>query len=181
MNAMEVDQEDVSASLALFHAVMPVGASYPPGSEESSAAVSSAPDSLKSHVSHAGQPLDAYADEFWARAIRTQRLSKCTMHEMKMYLKSKGLKSSGSREKLVLRIESLFPNPQPQPQPPRNAASRPAAAAAAAAAAPGNASPQIQNLESIPRAHLMNGFINGIVSSAEQLELTDAERLQAFM
>jgi hypothetical protein len=90
----------------------------------------------------------------------------CSVPDMKRYLKSKKLKLSGSRFKLVQRIEALFSGA------PRADAAAPDAASPIAAA--------ILNLESLPRDDVVNGFILGILSSAEQLELTEDEKLEVF-
>ena len=93
-------------------------------------------------------------------------MHKCSVPDMKRYLKSKKLKLSGSRLKLVQRIEALFSGS------PRADAAAPVAAAPIAAA--------ILNLESLPRDDVVNGFILGILSSAEQMELTEDEKLEVF-
>ena len=94
-------------------------------------------------------------------------MHKCSVPDMKRYLKSKKLKLSGSRLKLVQRIEALF-----------------SGSFRADAAAPGATAPiaaAILNLESLPRDDVVNGFISGILSSAEQLELTEDEKLEVFV
>jgi hypothetical protein len=98
------------------------------------------------------------------------------MREMKVYLKSRKLKSTGCRMKLVQRIESLFSSYLPQPQSPGSGFT-----GRGEAVSPTGSSMHIRNLDSLPRADVINGFLTGIVSSAEQLELTDEERLEAFM
>ncbi len=99
--------------------------------------------------------------------MRTRGIHKCSVPDMKRYLKSKKLKRSGSRLKLVQRIEAFF-------------SGSPRADAIAVRAAAPIAAPTL-NLESLPRGDVVNGFISGILSSAEQLELTEDEKLEVFM
>jgi hypothetical protein len=116
---------------------------------------------LDTHADADRALLDPTSDEFWLHAIRSGSMRKCSMQKMKVFLKSRKLKSSGPRLKLVQQIESFF-------------ASSPRAAAPSSNA-------QIQNPESLPRAAVINGLLSGLVSSAEQLELTHDERREVFM
>jgi hypothetical protein len=115
--------------------------------------------------------LELTTDDYWLQLVRSRQMNKCTMQEMKAYLKSKKMKSTGCRMKLVHRIESLFATHLPQPLSPRTGA----------ALSPVRSCNRIRNLEFLPRVDVINGFLSGIISSAEQLELTDEERCEALM
>jgi hypothetical protein len=125
---------------------------------------------LETHAHVDRARLDPATDDFWLHAIRSGSMRRCRMKMMKVFLKARKLKSSGSRLKLVQRIESFF-------------SSSPHTGAASAAAAPSSDpnSAQIRNIESLPRADIINGLLSGLVSSAEQLELTPDERREVFM
>jgi hypothetical protein len=105
--------------------------------------------------------LDPSSNLFWLHAIRTRSMHKCSVQHMKLFLKSRKLKYSGSRSALIQQIESLFTGSHAPPSLPSDVSMR--------------------NLELLPRDAVINGFLGGIVSSAEQLQLSDDERREVFM
>jgi hypothetical protein len=182
MAALEDYHGDASSSLALLDGEAPDDSAFAFGSspryEDTHIPVLSAQFSGQPHTSPADARCaapDVTTDDYWLQLVRARAMHKCTMQEMKAYLKSRKLKSTGCRSKLVQRIELLFASYLPQPQSPRSAFT-----GAGSASSPGSSS-RIRNLESLPRVDVINGFLSGIVSSAEQLELTYEERCEAFM
>lgn len=182
MAALEDYHGDASSSLALLDGEAPDDSAFAFGSspryEDTHIPLLSAHFSGQPHASLADARCagpDVTTDDYWLQLVRARAMHKCTMQEMKAYLKSRKLKSTGCRSKLVQRIELLFASYMPQPESPRSAFT-----GAGSASSPGSSS-RIRNLESLPRVDVINGFLSGIVSSAEQLELTYEERCEAFM